>query len=238
MAKGPQQIQVLIVSNGTIGQRKVYDFGAFLALQVDKDKWMAWAKGKPLLVKNGFTKRYTYLLTHEIAWTLDSDSIVNIMAKAKALAYPKFTGVPGAGSNSRVKGDSPRETPELLPPEKPLTVEVVNGIIDERLNNGIRTLIHDEISLGLQSLKIPTVEKPDTQVSTQPSIPEQSNVKVEDLQKEMKDALDRLDNIDDDNLTGHSGADIEQNSSQEKNTDQVLTSAPAKTNNSSPGVES
>ncbi len=153
-----------MVNNGTIGWNKVVDFGAFLALQVEKDKWMAWAKGKPLLVKGGFKKRYTYLLTPEIAWTLDGDSIVSIMAKAKALAYPQFKGR---------ENSIPKELPDGkvdLQPEKPLTREEVIALVDAQTNK-LQSAVHNEIMLALQSLKQETTPQPEQQIEP-PKAPE------------------------------------------------------------------
>ena len=151
MANGPKTIRVLMVNNGAIGWAKVVDFGSFLGLRVDKDKWLAWAKGKPLLMKGGFgSKRYTYLVTPEIAWSLDGDSIVNIMAKAKALAYPQFKG---RAVNAPELSDSPiAQKVDLQPPEKPLTREEVADLIGSEMEK-LRATIQKELVAALQGPK-------------------------------------------------------------------------------------
>jgi hypothetical protein len=87
MARIPQ-IKVLYVNNGKLRWEKVYDFGSFLAKQVDQDKWLAWAKGRPLLWGRG--RRYTYLITPEIAWTLSDKEIAAVIRKAKEFLAAKY----------------------------------------------------------------------------------------------------------------------------------------------------
>jgi hypothetical protein len=115
MARIPQ-IKVLYVNNGKLRWEKVYDFGSFLAKQVDQDKWLAWAKGRPLLWGRG--RRYTYLITPEIAWTLSDKEIAAVIRKAKEFLAAKYLeGLNGKQENA---GSSvQREVPSSSVPSSP-----------------------------------------------------------------------------------------------------------------------
>ena len=75
-----------MVENGKLVWKRVYDYGSFLALPIkgtQPERWLAWAKGKPLL----YRRRYTYLITPEVAWTLGAGDMVTILKHGKAPDY-------------------------------------------------------------------------------------------------------------------------------------------------------
>lgn len=114
MARIPQ-IRVLYVNNGKLRWEKVYDFGSFLAKQVDQDKWLAWAKGRPLLWGRG--RRYTYLITPEIAWTLSDKEIAAVIRKAKEFLAAKY--LEGLNGNQTSAQPESPTTPSALPEGAP-----------------------------------------------------------------------------------------------------------------------
>ena len=80
-----KKIKVIMIQNGKIKVTRVYDFNSILAQRIQKnpDKWLAWAKGKPLL----WGRRYTYVVCPEVAWTLGHGDIVTILTHGKPPDY-------------------------------------------------------------------------------------------------------------------------------------------------------
>jgi hypothetical protein len=151
MSKGYKRIVVLLVENGYLRKTRLVDFGSFLGQEISQDKWRAWAKGKPLLLKSKFGSRYTYIVTPEVGWTLDGDSIVNIMMKGKESIAPKFSGAPTYKL-------LPNGTKAVQPPKLTgvMTNDDVSKLIDEKLHNGFKKELLDEI----RQLLAPKVEPP------------------------------------------------------------------------------
>ena len=80
-----KKIKVFMVQNGKIKLTRVYDLNSILATRIQRDpeRWIAWAKGKPLL----WGRRYTYLICPEVAWTLGHGDIVTILNHGKPPDY-------------------------------------------------------------------------------------------------------------------------------------------------------
>lgn len=86
VTKMVKRIKVLMVENGRLVWKRVYDYGSFLAYPMEKsqpERWLAWAKGKPLL----YRRKYTYLITPEVAWTLGAGDMVTILKHGKPPDY-------------------------------------------------------------------------------------------------------------------------------------------------------
>jgi hypothetical protein len=129
MARIPQ-IKVLYVNNGKLRWEKVYDFGSFLAKQVDQDKWLAWAKGRPLLWGRG--RRYTYLITPEIAWTLSDKEIAAVIRKAKEFLAAKYLeGLDGNQGHGETGGPGQPQTSTAPQPSQPGGAPSQTGIDPE-----------------------------------------------------------------------------------------------------------
>jgi hypothetical protein len=155
--RGYKKISVYMIENGYLTRKRVVDFGSFLGQQIEADKWRAWGKGKPLLLKLPLGRsRYTYLITPEVGWTLDGGSIVNIMMKGKQAALPKFSGK--ATYKVLPNGKNGEEAQVPSPPKiNSLTPEDVGKLIDEKLNNGFKIELLGEIKQLLVSPKEPQV---------------------------------------------------------------------------------
>jgi hypothetical protein len=153
MTKGYKKITVLLVENGYLKRTRLVDFGSFLGQEISGDKWRAWAKGKPLLLKSRFGSRYTYIVTPEVGWTLDGDSIVSILTKGKQSVAPKFSGAPTYKVLSNGNGSKAVQPPKLT---GVMTNEDVSKLIDEKLHNGFKKELLDEI----KQLIAPKVEPP------------------------------------------------------------------------------
>lgn len=86
-----KKIKVFFIEDGELKQVKVEDYGDFIAYKLYKKDnvptYLAWAKGKPLLLKTSrFSKpRYTYIVCPEVAWTLTTNDIVMALRQGKLL---------------------------------------------------------------------------------------------------------------------------------------------------------
>lgn len=176
-----------MIENGSIGVKKVVDFGAFLGLEIAQDKWLAWGKGKPLLIRRSrFSKpRYTYIITPEIGWTLDGDSIVNVLVKGKALFYPDFNGK----ATYKVQPNGKQEPISVPKLESALTRDEVGEIIDEKLNNGFSKKIQEIVEQAISGLKIPS--SADAPTPPSPQAPPTNEPKQEPPQTMTADQIAR-----------------------------------------------
>jgi hypothetical protein len=89
LAKIPT-VKTLYLDNGVLRVQKVLDLGSTLALKRG-EKWLAWAKGKPIISKVRGIKGYTFLVCPEIAWTLDQSGLEQVMSKGKTYLLSKLT---------------------------------------------------------------------------------------------------------------------------------------------------
>jgi hypothetical protein len=117
LAKIPT-VKTMYFDNGVIRVQKVLDLGNTLALKRG-EKWLAWAKGKPILSKIRGIKGYTYLICPEIAWTLDQSAFEQLMRKGKAYLLSKLVL-----RAEELHEEQNRVSPPVQPQPSPEEVEI------------------------------------------------------------------------------------------------------------------
>jgi hypothetical protein len=121
-----KRIKVLMVENGKLVWKRVYDYGSFLALPIkgtQPERWLAWAKGKPLLHR----RKYTYLITPEVAWTLGAGDMVTILKHGKAPDYFEAIRIIPKEQIENLPNILPNNQGNKLPPPPPNNLQTNGG---------------------------------------------------------------------------------------------------------------
>ncbi len=81
-------VKCLYLDNGTLSIKRLYDLGDVL-VQSRGTKFLAWAKGKPILSRVRGLRGYTFLVCPEVCWTIDSAGMTEIIRKGKSFLLAK-----------------------------------------------------------------------------------------------------------------------------------------------------